>query len=156
MAIRTHLSKQEIERLLPVAQGSKERAAAVFKPCGLWYSVDGGWEEWCASDMEGWLVDRIAYQLDLDGENILWLKSEDEIRAFDEQYAEPAWPGAAATLVPNWARVAELYDGIEISPYCWNCRYDLLWYYGWDCASGCLWQPRAARLTKLPNPVPAG
>lgn len=25
----------------------------------------------------------------------------------------------------------------------WNLRFheDFLWYYGWDCASGCFWDP---------------
>jgi len=43
----------------------------------------------------------------------------------------------------NWPAVAEKYDGIIIAPYIWQRRLsdnpDHFWYYGWDCASGCIW-----------------
>lgn len=38
-----------------------------------------------------------------------------------------------------WTAVADRWDGIIIAPYQWTRRYDLAWYYGWDCASGCIW-----------------
>jgi len=35
--------------------------------------------------------------------------------------------------------VSKEYDGIEIAPYQWDARLSLIWYYGWDVASGCIW-----------------
>ena len=26
-----------------------------------------------------------------------------------------------------------------ITPYQWELRFELDWYYGWDVASGCVW-----------------
>lgn len=44
----------------------------------------------------------------------------------------------------DWKAVAKEYDGIEIDPYQYERRFSegFLWYYGWDCASGCVWRPR--------------
>lgn len=45
------------------------------------------------------------------------------------------------------------YDGIVITPYVWSMRLDrsAFWYYGWDCASGCIWNASAvAELVPLP------
>ena len=39
----------------------------------------------------------------------------------------------------DWKKVASKYDGIEIVPYQPKARMNLLWYYGWDIASGCIW-----------------
>jgi hypothetical protein len=39
----------------------------------------------------------------------------------------------------NWKKVSNSYGGIEISPYMWPARRELDWYYGWDVASGCVW-----------------
>ena len=27
----------------------------------------------------------------------------------------------------------------EINPYIYKARYEYMFYYGWDCASGCVW-----------------
>lgn len=45
----------------------------------------------------------------------------------------------------NWPLIATRWDGIIIAPYQWSCRYDdrTFWYYGWDCASGCIWNLHA-------------
>lgn len=44
----------------------------------------------------------------------------------------------------RWHELTRKYHGIVITPYIWEERLgDLMWYYGWDCASGCIWNPRA-------------
>ena len=50
----------------------------------------------------------------------------------------------------DWAEVASKYDGIIISPYQWSLRLDMemMWYYGWDCASGCIWNISAIKELK--------
>ncbi len=51
----------------------------------------------------------------------------------------------------DWAKVAKLYDGIIIAPYISARRlaHSVNWYYTWDCASGCIWNPRAIKSIKL-------
>lgn len=111
---------------------------AVMKPRGVWLSVDGpyDWPSWCTD--EGWNVESLAlrYVVNLaSSARILFLKNEDEVAAFnqahsvDKRFAERI----------DWDAVYPLYDGIIIAPYQWQCRHDFLWYYGWDCASGCVW-----------------
>jgi hypothetical protein len=39
----------------------------------------------------------------------------------------------------NWNWVMGIYKGIIINPYLYERRYTYLWYNGWDCASGCIW-----------------
>ena len=41
----------------------------------------------------------------------------------------------------NWSRVEEDYQGIVICPYQDKNRMEHLWYYSWDHASGCIWNP---------------
>ena len=51
----------------------------------------------------------------------------------------------------RWEEVKTLWDGIIISPYNWKCRHSpsTEWYYGWDCASGCIWNVEAIKNYKL-------
>ena len=40
----------------------------------------------------------------------------------------------------NWKKVQnDGFNGIEICPYLFDKRMDAQWYYGWDVASGCIW-----------------
>jgi hypothetical protein len=55
-------------------------------------------------------------------------------------YGEKLYLGGRDNF-PNWERVARDYDGVIISPYQFNRRMTLMWYYPWDCASGCIWRP---------------
>lgn len=43
----------------------------------------------------------------------------------------------------DWQAVASDHDGIIISPYNWPARHEMIWYYPWDCASGCIWNADA-------------
>ena len=40
---------------------------------------------------------------------------------------------------PNWPLLATQCAGIEIAPYQHAFRSTHMWYYGWDVASGCVW-----------------
>jgi hypothetical protein len=48
-----------------------------------------------------------------------------------------------------WDRLRERYQGLIVTPYIWERRLtmgngpDAMWYYFWDCASGCIWDPAA-------------
>jgi hypothetical protein len=45
--------------------------------------------------------------------------------------------------------LTDKYDGIEINPYQFEARYQYLWYYGWDIASGCVWNLNNVKLKLL-------
>lgn len=118
------------------------------KPRGFWVSVKGedDWPTWCRS--EGFGVDRLAVEHEVTltpDANVLRLDSAGAMRDFHQEYAvetnfERRYPRLSNESWPiDWRAVAAKYDGIIIAPYQWSCRLDLSWYYGWDCASGCIW-----------------
>lgn len=51
----------------------------------------------------------------------------------------------------NWKKVQDDgYYGIDISPYIFEMREQLIWYFGWDCSSQCIWDYRGIKsITKL-------
>lgn len=122
------------------------------KPNGLWLSVSGedDWECWCRENGFGigGYVHRATLQADA---NVLWLRTAADIDQFHLDWSEKSyWTGGTAPLSDeyvrmhwevNWQNVAQRYDGIMIAPYQWSRRLGgPFWYYGWDCASGCIWQ----------------
>lgn len=124
-----------------------------LKPNGLWLSVSGSddWESWCRANEFGCgdIVYRVTLRADA---NIAWLCSGADIDMFHTTWSEPGevWRGGTAPLSDeyvrlhwevNWQRVAQQFDGIIITPYQWSRRMGgPFWYYGWDCASGCVWK----------------
>lgn len=123
---------------------------AIGKPDGLWVSVRGedDWVSWCRA--EQFAVERLVYRHRvnlLPGANVLILESIPAIRDFSNKYpfyAKDANAGVRDILSrmnKDWERVAADHDGIIIAPYQWSIRLheDYSWYYGWDCASGCIW-----------------
>lgn len=134
----THQSKHKEITVRPM-----EQTGIDFKPKGFWYSVDGDWERWCKED-SGWEFP-YTHDVKLGGERILRLESVTDIDMFHDAYKGKV--SAAEWYRENyidWVAVARAYDGIEIAPYQWARRLDGAahkWYYGWDCASGCIWRP---------------
>lgn len=122
----------------------------VGKPAGLWVSVKGedDWPSWCKAERFG--EDRLLFRqrVDIGSANVLLLDTVAKMHAFNQTYAggvasdtPPDIVGILGRLNKDWERVAAEYDGIIIAPYHWSLRManDFGWYYGWDCASGCLW-----------------
>lgn len=129
-----------------------EQSASKIKPAGLWLSVDGDddWPSWCLGEgfRVGALTHRTALQLVPDA-RVLWLSTPDDVLAFGVKY------GGEMTrefLWVDWPQVATDWDGLVIAPYQWSLRLDprTHWYYGWDCASGCVWN--LAALTAKAHP----
>lgn len=132
------------------------------KPRGLWVSVQGkdDWLHWCESERFDLhrLVNATQVVLKPDAE-VLRLTNATQIEEFSDQYAcgleavlpqyEPP-PRFKSNNFLRWKEVAEKHQGIIIAPYCWALRMDqnTAWYYGWDCASGCIWDPAAIAQTK--------
>lgn len=130
------------------AQG--EFPTGLGKPNGFWFSVQGhmDWERWCRSHR--WRLKALRYQylITLDpAYPILLIDTERKMQWFDEVFS----------VVPGWAREYDIMDykmidwepicwawaGIIIAPYQWAYRHGLSWYYGWDCASGVVWNEDA-------------
>lgn len=117
------------------------------KPRGMWVSIDGeyGWPEWCRA--ENWGVERLAHRTPVTlapNANVLVMGSLAELITFTERYGYHRW----AMWSIDWTRVEQDYDGVIITPYLWDARLNehTDWYYGWDCASGCIWNLDAIRV----------
>lgn len=114
------------------------------KPNGLWVSVSGDqdWPSWCNAEEFHLGSLTHEYQVTLSaGHNVLYMATAAQLDSFTAAYREGglylADRGGLGGI--DWTRVAKRWDGIVIAPYQWSRRYSLAWYYGWDCASGCIW-----------------
>lgn len=102
------------------------------KPWGFWYAIGQEWVEWVKFEMPQW-HGQYNYDVNLGSANLLIIENSCELENFHKEYASGEFSSV------NWSSVAEKYDGIEIDPYQWKYRHQYFWYYGWDVASGCVW-----------------
>jgi hypothetical protein len=101
------------------------------KPIGLWFSIETEWADWCTS--EEFCLDKLKYEYLIKlkpSNNILHLKTPEDLDKFTYLYK--------SIFNINWPKLSQEYSGIIIAPYQYSRRF-LIWYYGWDCASGCIW-----------------
>ena len=90
---------------------------------------------------------KYIYDIDTGNTNVLQIKTNDEMLQFNSEYKADVYMKDAGEAI-DWKKVASKYGGIEINPY----QYDdamLLWYYGWDIASGCVWNLSGVKLKLL-------
>lgn len=111
-----------------------------IKPNGLWLSdeSDYGWQAWTKDNdfmHERW-VHKTEFEVDLS--NLCILEDYDDIELFTKAYI-PNGKISINKFYLNWPKVYEDYSGLLITPYVWSARLDFMWYYGWDCASACIW-----------------
>jgi hypothetical protein len=134
----THYSHEHIDVVQPLYS---QLASASPKPRGFWVSIDSdpqNWRSWCETeDFHSYALEQVhdvALRADA---NILLLDSAAALDEFTEAYGEPFH---SITYI-RWHRVAAMHSGIIIAPYQWSRRLNdrTGWYYGWDCASGCIW-----------------
>jgi hypothetical protein len=123
---------------------------AQIKPHGLWLSVEGDddWFSWCATEAFGLRRLALIYEVCLAPDaSIVRLKTPAELVAFSECFPNADAPFGGIKEIDlfaiDWPAVARQFQGIIIAPYQWECRLELMWYYGWDCASGCIWDAAA-------------
>lgn len=129
------------------------------KPLGFWITDDSKdcWRSWCIGEQFG--LERLTHkhEIVLDESGILFLRTPCEILDFHDGYGVEKWwgpdgqPRKYRDWCIDWRRVAEQYAGIIITPYQWTLRLNAGtdWYYGWDCASGCIWKASAIREIRL-------
>ena len=127
-----------------------------LKPQGLWYSVEGGedgWKAWCTS--EDFCLENLTVEnhLTLDESRLLKIKTVEQLDHFHERFMKVnLLHGMNGVEGINWKEVAKHHSGIEIAPYRWSRRMEpgFIWYYSWDCASGCIWD--LSTITALETP----
>lgn len=139
--------------------------APTMKPAGLWVSVDGEYD-WPTWNDDAQFLDtsqQYRFRVTLDPTaRILHLNGYTDLVHFTRQYGmslsdipDVSSLRTLATFI-DWKIVADQHDGIIISPYIWPARTELIWYYGWDCASGCIWNAHAiTSITPTPTTTPA-
>jgi hypothetical protein len=145
------------------------------KPNGFWFDVNEDWKRWC--EYTEFQLEDLRYRHTveiLDASRILFLKGARQIDAFTRKYGRNLAGGIRFLQAPEdqtaftrqygrdlfselqaqfsnfilWQEVAETYSGIIVAPYSRARRDTYLWYYGWHCASGCVWDTGVIRLGK--------
>ena len=123
----------------------------IGKPKGLWYGCGDGWTKFVVNDMGyGEISDKYsyAYELEINKSKVLVIDSEKKFLAFHNEYGVSSDYGS---VLIDWKRVAQKYDGIEICPYFYQFRMSHDWYYSWDVASGCIWGSGGIKeITEIP------
>lgn len=133
-----------------------------MNPAGLWVSPDGAdsWESWCRNHNFhlGGLAHKHRVTLKRKAK-ILHISTLQEFDAFCERHTQPMWLGEKLLLSYkiDWEGIAAIHQGILIAPHRPERHLGPLWYYGWDCASGCIWDANAISSIELVdlNPCPA-
>ena len=140
----SHFSNEPVIRhIYSTPQIVSDYRSCYEKPRGFWISVDGecDWENWC--DSENFTIGDFRHRVHLARfTTILWLRTSSDLIEFRREWALETGRSYSEWYIP-WERVAEQYQGIIIAPYQWSCRLEENWYYGWDCASGCIWDADA-------------
>lgn len=140
----------------PYLIGIGEKSRLIGKPNGIWFSVDSkhgdGWKDWCEAEDFG--RDRLKHATEFilyPDAKILRVRTEAGLDAFHNKYATVEPYSGASWDEPDWALLAEQYQGILIAPYIYTRRLDprMMWYYGWDCASGVIWDATAIDALKV-------
>ena len=139
------------------------------KPSGFWVSVQGemDWLTWCIdNEFATYALAHVSEVTLAPDANVLTLDSVEAMQGFHDRFSvedtyyplprrifseEYIWKSRPI----DWTPITALYDGIIIAPYQWPCRMKYDWYYGWDCASGCIWNLRAIAAVEARSELPA-
>ena len=149
---RIAFRRQKTENIQTVGQEEADT-----KPAGLWYGCGTGWLEFASSEFESGLG-KYVYKLDIDYSKVLRISEDGQLLKFTSEFKAPLrdyekifkGEGKRVSNI-DWGKVASKYGGIEINPYIPGLRLDhrTSWYYGWDVASGCLWNQSALKKLEL-------
>ena len=165
-----HFDKEpiELDRTRVYPDGERD---AYFKPKGIWVSDedDFGWSHWCSAEQFDSMGLIYEHRIELwPDHNILIMSDVEALDKFHEEYAIDILQGKRQGIFPgqltasqrryierehrdwlDWRRVYPLWQGIIVTPYLWERRMQYMWYYGWDCASGAIWDLSAIRTFEL-------
>jgi hypothetical protein len=146
-----------VKSVAPRLRQARDGTKVGDKPLGLWVSDDddeNNWRRWCEAESVGMDRYRFAHSVTLAASaNVLMVQGELALDAFHRQYRDVLYAGSRIELI-NWKRVCADYQGIVITPYLWSRRLaGPSWYYGWDCASGVVWDAAAIAEIGPPEPV---
>lgn len=127
-----------------------------YKPRGFWVSVQGehDWPDWCYD--EGWKLDSLkhAYRVALKPTAcVLVINTLAGLDKFHCRYTQRRQAHDLRHREVDWTRVREQHDGLIIAPYRHERRLEYMWYYGWDCASGVIWDLTAVDSVRLARPT---
>ena len=157
-----HMSRKPITKLTKRKYGMNMTGV---KPKGLWYGIDGSWANWCVGNE--WGGGRYFYELSFDTNRILHINNLKQFNAFEEEYAcdsmldrmlkdfgitPPKSMFMARAFGPtaiDWERLKKKYAGLEINPWFYEKHLESMWYYGWDCASGVIWDVSVVKQFRL-------
>lgn len=119
-----------------------------LKPSGLWYSCGIEWYVYFRDNFvqkEGELKKSVK-KLIIDCSKIKMITTYEELLSFHKKYRIRKKMDTYYTFI-DWKRVQKEYYGIQICPCLRNLipfsKKSLMWYYSWDIASGCIWNPDA-------------
>lgn len=116
------------------------RVSPHIKPQGLWYSCGDAWLSWIMGSIANhYKRYQHAYLLKLRTYRMRMIHTLEDFADFEETY------GNIESGSIRWPEVYEDYAGVEICPYQGSRRWahSSMWYYSWDVASGCVWNPAA-------------
>ena len=155
--MRIHMSKKPIITLRNMSYPQE----VGVKPYGLWYGFGDQWINWVRDNVPEWEGKYLYRIIFPQSKKIAKLNSQDTILEFNEKYmsdyfikmfgkhnANKFGPVVGSTMM-DWPKVARDYDGIEIYPYIGRMRHELIWYYGWEVSSGCIWNLSDVTIKKL-------
>jgi hypothetical protein len=169
--VKVHVSRGPISKLQKMPQGEGPKPNGLWYDCDKkWIDwVQSEMPEWAKHYS-------YIYVVHLNKSNILELKTEDDVLNFTEKYTFNKSPSinvndlreqlgisrsegydknwdlmggyAGMGMHIDWGKVASQYSGIEICPYQGGLRMDnrTRWYYTWDIASGCVWDPAGVQI----------
>lgn len=149
-----HYSKDPIDKVLHIEE--KKDGQGFMKPVGLWVSDEActdNWRSWCIGN--DFRLDHLAYPYKVDlfkDNNVLVLETSEALETFTKEFGNPIHQGSSMIGI-DWKKVERKYGGLIITPYQWDMRFELLWYYGWDCASGVIWDPKQIESFELDRAV---
>jgi hypothetical protein len=143
-------------------QSYTDPRCGVGKPIGFWYGFGTSWVDWCYANRYGDPSRGVLHQLHVARpERVLQLVSEADMRAFLREYRDPTLRTFSNI---RWGVLATQVAGIEFPAYQHAHVFEQHdtwgWTYGWDCASGCIWDLQDAGVSVvgtqavLPNPYP--
>lgn len=117
------------------------------KPNGLWYGAGTEWIDWVMSNAPQWRQQHV-FEILPNYSTIKRITNSKEMVEFNNEYSHLLEPDEKYKFRQiDWINVAQNYDGIEIAPYIYDSEVrhnqEFFWYWGWDVASGCIWNKNA-------------